>query len=198
MQTHHTPIADGRPPVDETNPWRTASTETVYDNPWIRVSHRHVTTPTGTAGLYGHVHYKSIGVGIIPIDAEDHTWLVGQFRYAHDEYTWEIPEGGCPLGTDPIDTARRELREECGLLAHRIEPLIECSLSNSTTDERGAIFVATDLESTRHDHDETERIELWRLPVYDAIDLAESGTITDSLSLIGLLRLAGIRRAAQH
>lgn len=172
-----------------TNPWTTHTSEIRYDNPWLQVTHRTVTTPTGTAGIYGHVHYKNLGVGIIPIDGDDHTWLVGQYRYAVDQYTWEIPEGGCPVGTDPADTARRELQEECGLLAASVELLVECSLSNSVTDEVGLVYIGHDLTSVPTAPDDTEDLALKRLPVTEAIDMAYRGEITDSLSLIGLLRL---------
>lgn len=179
--------------TDPPNPWVTHTTEVRYDNPWVRVTHRTVTTPTGTAGIYGHVHYKNLGVGIIPIDDQDHTWLVGQYRYAVDEYTWEIPEGGCPVGTDPAETARRELQEECGLLAAKVDLLVECQLSNSVTDELGLVYVGTDLTAVDAAPDDTEDLTLRRLPVAQAISMALRGEITDSLSLLGLLRL-GLRR----
>ena len=69
--------------IDETkNPWQSLSKEIVYDNKWISVSHEEVTTPTGTNGIYGKVHFKNYAIGIIPIDIDGNTYLVGQFRYA--------------------------------------------------------------------------------------------------------------------
>lgn len=184
-----------RPKVDETNPWITRNSAPVYDNAWIEVSHRDVTTPTGTPGIYGLVHFKHLAVGVIPIDTDDHTWLVGQFRYAVDEYSWEIPAGGGPVDGDPAVTAHRELREECGLDAATIEPLVTCRLSNSVTDETGHLFVARDLTPCDTDPDDTEVLSLWRLPVDDAIAMVLDGGINDSLSIMGLLRLAAARAA---
>jgi len=173
------------------NPWQTVSSQEVYDNAWITLHHHEVVTPTGTDGIYGVVHFKNRGIGIIPIDDEDHTWLVGQFRYAIDRYSWEIPEGGGPLSEpDPAETASRELKEECGLDAGRIELLMEFDLSNSVTDEVGAVYVARDLTPCETSPDDTEVLVLRRLPVDEAIRMAIEGEITDSISVMGLMKLA--------
>ena len=87
------------------NPWKTLSQQIAYDNPWIQVTHREVINPNGGEGIYGIVHFKNIAVGIIPVDTAGNTWLVGQYRYALGEYTWEIPEGGCPIGDSPLEAA---------------------------------------------------------------------------------------------
>ena len=175
------------------NPWQTHSVDVVYDNPWIEVSHREVTTPTGSPGIYGLVSFKNLAIGIIPIDDDDHTWLVGQYRYPLDRYSWEIPAGGGPANEDPATTARRELQEECGLVASSLDELMRAAMSNSVTDEHAIIYVATDLAATETAPDETEVLALRRLPVDDAIAMALAGDIDDSLSLLGLLRLAAQR-----
>jgi len=179
--------------AEDNNPWTTKSNDVVYDNPWIQVSHRDVTTPTGTPGIYGVVSFKNLAIGVIPIDDDDHTWLVGQYRYAIDRYSWEIPEGGGPHGEDPVDAARRELQEECGLHAEHFEPILRAALSNSVTDEHAVVYIATGLTETEASPDETELLAVRRLPVDDAIAMALSGEIDDSLSLLGLLRLAALR-----
>ena len=178
----------------ESNPWKTHETEVVYDNPWIRVSESQVTNPSGGEGIYGVVHFKNRAIGVIPIDDEDHTWLVGQYRYPSDTYEWEIPEGGCPEGETPVDAAKRELKEEAGLIAEDYETLIECmALSNSVSDELCTVFVARDLTQTEAAPEETEDLQLRRLPLNDAIQMAVDGSITDSVSVAGLLKLALLR-----
>jgi len=175
----------------EANPWQTVTSREVYDNPWISVEHREVITPTGTDGIYGVIHFKNRAIGVIPLDEEDHTWLVGQFRYPIGRYSWEIPERGSPLTeTDPAQTAHRELKEECGLDAGRIELLLSFDLSNSVTDEHGAVYLARDLTPCATNPDETEVLKLRRVPVDEAIRMAVEGEITDSLSIMGLTRLA--------
>ena len=172
------------------NPWVTKSSVEIYDNPWINVTHREVIAPTGNDGIYGLVHFKNLAIGVIPIDDEDHTWLVGQYRYTLEKYSWEIPAGGGRRSDEPAETAHRELREECGLDAARIDLLLRCAISNSVTDEVGAVFVATELTPVPVAPDETEVLTLKRLPVDEAIAMACDGRIDDSLSLMGLLRLA--------
>lgn len=169
--------------------WITLSSKTVYENNWIQVKHEDVITPGGTEGIYGVVHFKSHAVGIIPIDADDNTWLVKQTRYTLKQPSWEIPEGGSPEGEDILATAKRELEEECGLQAHHWEKLIEIHTSNSVTDEAGTVFVARDIYPGRQTLEETEDIEVKKLPLRDAIQMVLTGEITDSLSVAGLLKI---------
>lgn len=176
------------------NPWITHSTGVRYENPWIRVEHNEVTTPGGSEGIYGVVRFKNLAVAVVPIDDEDHTWLVGQHRYAFDQYTWEVPAGGCPLGEEPVDTARRELIEETGFEAATITPLFaDLQWSNSVTDERAFAFVATDLTQVGARPDETEDLQLRRLPVDEVIRMVLDGEIVDAFSVATYLRLAALR-----
>jgi 8-oxo-dGTP pyrophosphatase MutT (NUDIX family) len=177
-------------PSSPENPWKTHDSRSVYENPWIRVREDDVTTPTGSEGIYGVVEFKNRAVGVVPIDDNGDTWLVGQYRYALDSYEWEIPEGGCPPDEAPIDTAARELREETGLSAGNIELLLaDLQLSNSVSDERAWLYVATDLAPGELDPDDTEQLAVRRLPLADAVAMAERGEIRDAMSVIALLLL---------
>ncbi len=176
--------------MEEKNPWTTKSVRTAYENPWIKVEHREVVTPGGSDGIYGLVRYKNHAIGIVPIDEEGYTWLVGQYRYALDLYTWEIPEGGCPVGSDPLATAKRELREETGLEARDWERIMEFHLSNSVSDEYGVAFVARGLTLGASEPEDTEELRLRRLPLREAIEMTLDGRITDALSILALQRVA--------
>ncbi len=177
--------------MTDENPWTTHSTHTVYDNPWIRVTESEVTTPAGSPGIYGVVHFKNRAIGVVPVDEEGHTWLVGQYRYPLGTYEWEIPEGGCPEGEAPLEAARRELLEETGLVAGHYRVLLEnLALSNSVSDERVTIYLATDLVQDTPCPEDTEVLRLRRLPLTEAIAMARSGQITDAVSVIALLALA--------
>ncbi len=170
--------------------WQQVAVEKVYENPWIEVSHHDVITPAGTKGIYGVVHFKGRAVGVIPIDSEGNTWLVRQSRYTLNTYTWEIPEGGAPEGEDTLTAAKRELEEEAGLKARKWRELITIHQSNSVSDEIGIVYVAEDLYPGQQSLEETEDIELKKLPLTEAIQMVKDGVITDSMSVAGLLRLA--------
>jgi hypothetical protein len=128
-------------PVTKTtkNPWQTHSIQEVYDNPWITVSHREVTAPTGKDGIYGMVHFKNTAVGVVPIDSEGNTWLVGQHRYTINAYA---------IG-----------------------------------------YVAQGLSFGSAEPDDTEILQLKKMPLSDAVDMAMQGLITDSLAMVSLLKV---------
>lgn len=149
-----------------------------------------VINPSGGQNDYGHVHFKGKAVAIIPIDDAGNTWLVGQDRYTLGEYSWELPMGGAPHNEDPLEAAKRELREETGLSAERWILLMRLHLSNSITDEQGLVFVARGLQQGETEFGETEDIEIRKLPLVDAIAMARNGDITDAVSVAGLLRIA--------
>lgn len=172
-----------------TNPWQTLSIKEVYDNPWITVSHREVTAPTGTDGIYGLVHFKNSAVAIVPIDDDGNTWLVGQHRYTLNQYTWEIPEGGGSQEEDNLDVAKRELREETGIIASQWTQLLELHTSNSVTDEYAIGFVAQGLSFGDSEPDDTEALAIKKVPLSTAIDMALDGRITDGLAMACLMKI---------
>ena len=173
----------------EDNPWKTHSIKEVYDNPWITVSHREVTAPTGVEGIYGLVHFKNSAVAVVPIDHEGNTWLVGQYRYTLDQYTWEIPEGGGSATEDNLNVAKRELREETGIVASKWTQLLELHTSNSVTDEYAVGFVAQDLSFGESEPDDTEILQIRKVPLTTAIDMVMDGRITDCLAMACLMKI---------
>jgi 8-oxo-dGTP pyrophosphatase MutT (NUDIX family) len=171
-------------------PWRVRSTRVSYDNPWIRLEHHEVVTPGGQDGIYGVVHFKNYALGIIPLDEAGNTWLVGQHRYPHDAYSWEIPEGGGPLEVSPLQSAQRELREEVGLAAAHWDLVLELDLSNSVTDERSLIYVARGLSEVGPPCPEhTEELALRKLPFAELYEEVLAGLHRDSLTVAGVLKL---------
>lgn len=170
------------------NPWTTVSTASIYDNPWISVREDQVLKPTGTPGIYGVVSFKNKAIGIVPVDQEGYTYLVGQFRYTLNEYSWEIPEGGGPLNESPIATAARELKEETGFTAAQWHDLGRIHTSNSVTDEEGFLFLAMDLQTGESEPEDTEVLQVKRLLLSEAVQWVMEGKITDSLSIAGILK----------
>ena len=177
-------------PMDKAkNPWKVLSKATAYENTWIRVDHHEVRNPGGGPGIYGVVHFKAHALGVVPIDNHGNTILVGQFRFPLGYYSWEIPQGGGRKDA-PLESAQRELREECGLSAVHWLPLLEMDLSNSVTDEQGAAFLAWGLEEEVAAPEETEVLEITRLPFWEAVNRVKQGAIRDLVSIAALLRVA--------
>lgn len=182
--------------AEHKNSWRTLSTQLIYDNPWISVHEDQVINPGGGKGIYGKVLFKNKAIGIIPIDEEGNTWLVGQYRYTLKAYSWEIPMGGGPLEISPLESAKRELKEETGLTAKYWENIMRIHTSNSVTDEEGFIFLARELTQGETAFEESEDLKIKKLPLKEAINMVMNEEITDSLSIAGLLKVARILKLA--
>jgi 8-oxo-dGTP pyrophosphatase MutT (NUDIX family) len=176
------------------NPWTTLSGEEKYENRWIRVTEYQVINPGGGRGIYGKIHFKNKGIGIIPVDKEGNTWLVGQYRYTLNEFHWEIPEGGAPLDEDPLTAAQRELKEETGLTAKKWTKLLRMNTSNSVTDEECLIYLAEDLQQGESELEDTEAdLKVRKVPLKEALDMVVRGEIADSMSMMGLLMLGRLK-----
>ncbi len=176
------------------NPWTTLSGEVKYENRWITVTEYQVINPSGGKGIYGKVHFKNKAIGIIPVDRDLNTWLVGQYRYTLSAWHWEIPEGGGDLNRDPLESAKRELREETGLIATSWTQIIHLHTSNSVTDEEGYVFLAEDLMQDSNALEETEAdLKVWKLPLKDALEMVLTGKITDSISIMAILKVARLK-----
>ncbi len=174
--------------TNERNPWTRVSSRRVYENEWIVLREDQVIRPDGNAGIYGVVEMRNWAIGAIPLTEDGDTFLVGQYRYTLDRYSWEIPEGGGSPTASPMESARRELLEETGISADRWTYLGEAHLSNSVTNEVGCAFLAEGLTFGQAAPDGTEELRVRRLPFAEAVGMALSGEITDSLSIVGLLR----------
>ena len=174
------------------NPWECTSSKIIYENPWIKVIEDKVLRPNKTNGIYGKVLFKNKAIGIIPVDENLNTWLVGQYRYTLNEYSWEIPTGGVPFEENTIDGAKRELKEETGLIARKLTKLLKVHTSNSVTDEYGYVFLAEDLTQGEMNWDETEELQIKKLPLKKALEMVIESQITDSLSICGIFRAAKV------
>jgi 8-oxo-dGTP pyrophosphatase MutT (NUDIX family) len=177
--------------MDETkNPWTVLLRTPVYENAWIHVHHHEVLGPSGAPGVYGTVHFKNQATGIVPIDEKGNVILVGQYRFPLHTYSWEIPEGGGAHETTALESAQRELREECGLAAKSWKEIVCMDLSNSVSDERSTAFLAWELSDVGAQPDEHEELQLARVPFWEAVDRVKRGEIRDAISVAALLRVA--------
>jgi len=188
-QITRNPAVSELPAVSSDNPWTTLDGEIRYENQWIRVTEHKVINPSGNPGIYGVVHFKTIAIGVLPIDQDGCIHLVGQYRYSIDEFSWEMPEGGGAPDASPLDSARRELREETGLVARRWTELLRIHTSNSVCDEHGVVYLAWDMTQTQAEPEDTEALTVVRMPFAKVVDLVLSGGITDSMTVAAVLKV---------
>jgi 8-oxo-dGTP pyrophosphatase MutT (NUDIX family) len=176
------------------NPWKKISSHEVYENPWVSVRHEEVIKPNGKPGVYGVAHFKSKAAAIVPLDNEGNIWLVGQYRYTLEEYSWEIPMGGGDLNGDSLEAAKRELKEETGLTASKWTDLGKLHTSNSVTDEFGYMYLAEGLAIGESEPDDTEILELKKVSLIEAVNMVMDSEITDSLSVAAILKVARLKK----
>lgn len=174
--------------MEEKNPWVTVESRKIYENNWIGLTEHQVINPSGGPGIYGEVHFKNLAIGILPLDENRNTWLVGQYRFPLNAYSWEIPEGGGPLGLPPLDSAKRELLEETGLIAANWTELQRMHLSNSVSNELAIIYIATDLTIGIAEPEETEELVVKKVSFDEAYAMVMDGRITDSMSVAAILK----------
>ncbi len=175
--------------MNEKNPWQIIDKETKYENNWIKVIHHNVKISNGNIGVYGVVEFKNIAVGIIALDENNDIYLVGQFRFPLNQYSWEIPEGGCLIEKElPLDAAKRELLEEVGLIAEHWTELGKIHTSNSVCDEIGYIFLAEKLQKTNSNPEETEILQIKKVNLNTAFEMVMKNEITDSISITGIMK----------
>ncbi|MES2519168.1 MAG: NUDIX hydrolase [Bacteroidota bacterium] len=175
------------------NPWKKVSSREVYDNPWVNLRHEEVIKPNGEPGIYGVAHFKTKAAAILPLDDNNNTWLVGQYRYTLEEYSWEIPMGGGALNGDSLEAAKRELKEETGMTAKNWTDLGKLHTSNSVTDEVGFMYLAEDLTQGEAEPDDTEILALKKVSLQEAVRMVMDSEITDSLSIATILKVARLK-----
>lgn len=174
--------------MSKENPWKTLSTQIIYENPWFSVREDQVIKPNGSPGIYGVVSTRA-ATGAVAITEKNEIYLVGQYRYPTEVYSWEIPEGGADPGESPLEAIKRELREEAGIEAESWERLgPELHLSNCFSAERGYLYLARDLKEVPRAPDETEVLEVIKIPLKEAIAMIEKGEIFDTMTLVALYR----------
>ena len=174
---------------EQQNPWTIVAEKNIYENPWIKITEFDVINPSGGKGIYGTVHFQSLAIGALALDENLNTYLIGQYRFPLNQYSWEIPEGGGSFGIDPVESAKRELLEEAGLVASEWTKILDMHLSNSVTDEYALIYLARNLTQHIASPEETEQLQVKKLPFEEAYQMVERGEITDSMSVAAILKV---------
>ncbi len=173
----------------EENPWKINHEKNIYDNLWINVTEFQVINPSGNPGIYGKIHFKNKAIGILTLDENRNTYLVGQYRFPLNQYSWELPEGGGPLESSPLDSAKRELLEETGLKASSWTEILRMYLSNSVCDEEAIVYLAQNLEQFAAEPEETEQLIIKKLPFAEVYQMVCRGEITDAITVAAVLKV---------
>jgi ADP-ribose pyrophosphatase len=174
-------------------PWHTVSSRPIYANRWMRVREDVAALPDGRRTLYGVVECRP-AVGVLAFVDPDTVVLVGQYRYVAREFLWEIPTGAIDAGESETDAAQRELAEEAGYRAGRLQKLCTFDTSKSVMDETAHLYLATELTRAAQDGDETEFIEVKTVPFDEALAMVDRGEIRDAMAIVAILRWARTRR----
>ncbi len=177
-------------------PWKTRSSKTIYRNKWMRLREDIAELPDGNTTLYGVVTTGPC-VGVLPFVDADHVLLVRQYRYVFGEnQRWEMPTGGIYPGETPEQAAQRELGEEAGYSAARLEPVCTYYTSKSILEETAHLYLGFDLTPQALPPDETEFFEQAVVPFDEALDLVLRSEIRDGMTVIAVL-FAAWQRAQQ-
>lgn len=136
-------------------------------------------------------------VAVVAVVDDEHVCLIRNYRVAVERELIEVPAGTLEMGEPPATTARRELEEETGYIAGRLEPLVELLMSPGILNERIHVFVAYDLRPGPAQREETEEIQNYIVRLEDALAMIERGEIQDAKTIAALL-LYDRRRATNQ
>jgi ADP-ribose pyrophosphatase len=174
-------------------PWRTVTSRPIYENKWMKLREDIAELPDGRQTIYGVVTFGEC-VGVLPFVDADHVLLVRQYRYVFGEnQRWEMPTGGVHAGETPETAARRELQEEIGHTAGRLDWVSSYYTSKSVCQETAHLFLGHDLAPSILAPDDTEFLEIAAFPFQEVLDMVNRSEIRDSMTVIAVLHAARLR-----
>lgn len=164
----------------------TLSSEVVFSGKLLQVVSDHVRLPDGAESVREYIHHPGAAMVVAFLDA--HTLLLErQFRYPLRRHFIELPAGKIDPGEDPLQTARRELKEECGYEASDWRHLATLHPGIGYTDERIELYLARGLTHVGHAPDDGEFLEVFSITIGEALEWVRQGRITEAKAVTGLL-----------
>lgn len=174
-------------------PWKTRSSQPIYENKWMRLREDIAELPDGRTTIYGVVTFGEC-VGVLPFVDDDSVVLIRQYRYVFGEnHRWEMPTGGKAPHESPEAAALRELQEEIGYTAGRLQWVSSYYTSKSICDETAHLFLGYDLTPSALPPDETEFFEVAIFPFAKVLEMVSRSEIRDSMTVIAVLHAARLR-----
>lgn len=173
------------------------SSRRVYSGRVISLDVDTVRFPDGSLGELEMVRHSGASAVVPllsdPFGSDPQILLVKQYRYAAEGYLYEVPAGRLSEGESPEECARRELLEETGCRAKRVQPLLTMYTTPGFTDEQIHLFMASELTRGETHHERDEFISLEVLPLTRALLMIERGEIRDGKTALAILYVAGFR-----
>jgi ADP-ribose pyrophosphatase len=174
-------------------PWKTLSSTPIYANKWTQLREDIAELPDGRTTVYGVVTFGQC-VGVLPFLDDDQVVMVRQYRYVQQEqHRWEMPTGGVLAGEASEAAAQRELREEVGYSAGRLEWISTYYTSKSVCDETAHLYIGYDLTPAALPPDETEFLEIATMSFAIVLDMVLKSEIRDGMTVIAVLHAARLR-----
>lgn len=167
--------------------WKIKKSQEKYLNPWIRVYEDEVIRPDGKNGICGVVEMPN-GVCILPIDKDGRLYLIDQFRYVLEGRNIEVVGGAVGKKGDFLETAKKELREEAGIVAKEFIDLGEIFPLTSVIKTSTKLFLAKDLDFVEADPEPTEQIKLLKFELKEAVKMVMDGEIKHGPSCALILK----------
>jgi len=167
-------------------PYETLHTETLYHGRAFNVRRDEIRLPDGKTARLEIVDHVG-AVTLVPVDDQNRVWFVRQYRHPAGEVLLELPAGMIELGEAPLECARREIREETGMAAGRIEPIGEFYLAPGYSTEFMHVFLARDLRPDPLPGDADEFISVEPIPLEVVLQMIENGKIHDAKTLAALM-----------
>jgi ADP-ribose pyrophosphatase len=171
--------------------WRTLGRKYLYENPWCAFRVDDVELPSGARIEYGVLESGGFAA-VVPVTRGGNIVLVRQWRQPLDAFTLELPSGGVDVGEEPESAARRELFEETGYGAEKLEYLTSVHTSTGRSTEVCHLFRCEAVRDERGPQPEaTEFIQVVEVPFEEALGMISGGEITDAATVLGLLLAGG-------
>ncbi|MBN1564151.1 MAG: NUDIX hydrolase [Anaerolineae bacterium] len=172
--------------MSRNRPYTTITSRYLWQSHWYNVRQDQLQDDAGHQITYTVID-KPDAVWIVPVTSGGDLVLIDQYRYAIDAWCLEIPSGNVEAAVEPADMAARELREEIGGVATRLDLIADFYTMNGIGTERALIFLALGVELGEPQREITEHITLKPTPVIEALDMARTGQIKDGPSALAIL-----------
>ncbi len=167
--------------------WKKLGSQYIWQSQWYSLRQDRLRAPGGDEFTYTVIEHPG-AVWIVPVTLEGQIALIWNYRYAVDDWCYEVPAGGLSPGLLPEETARRELLEEVGGTARELRPVGQFYTTNGISNEVAYVYLAIDVELGETHREPTELMEMHLVPLEEALRMAHEGEISDGPSALALLR----------